>query len=398
MLFRMMVVVTAANAIALGDNQHSVLSLLDELVSCPIETTRQMQSSSASAGVKIYCHPSPIDKNFWERETSVVIIQPVYKGTDDVLVKKPPAQFPADRGSGPIENIGSEATIAPRDIIVPGVTSKSGVIIVPGVTVKSGVIVAPGVTISDISTSLPTKTLSKAATRRTATFPVDKSTSLRNRSIASATPARASDNISPDPDTSPNIADTSTLDTSTSLASTESLSRSNDATLPARSVKAHTITTATKRNTSPTNLSTRSSLRLSTPSTPQLSPKIPSSAVVTPTPTSPSISNSKTPIVISVHVGIGIAVALTILGIIVIILKRRRSRILTPGKRASLPRYVDSRRELDAGIEHLAPQEIDGVEVGGRQEMMTGHNVPEMGSARDAPRELMTSDNVHEKG
>lgn len=59
---------------------------------------------------------------------------------------------------------------------------------------------------------------------------------------------------------------------------------------------------------------------------------------------------------------------------------------------------MDGKRELDAGIEQLAPQEIDGVEVGGPQEMMTGYNVPEIGIERDAPRELMTCDNVHEMG
>ena len=366
LLFQIIVVISAANAIALEHDQYSVLYSSDKSASCPIVAKKFLQSTSADA--TFHCNPSPTDECLWERETSMVARQPLYERNDDILVKKPPRPMTGSEGQGFIgeNNAGQLIVTGTESLNFPTIDT----------------------TTLEVITSV-IATLPSLASRTTATILVDKSISPTSRTIASAlTPAQASSTSSRDLGTSRNIADTSVNLASTALAS-----------VPTRSRELDTITTTIKQTTEPTNISKRSSLPV-IPSSPSPPSPTPPSISTKPASTNPSSSSSKTPIVIGVGIAIGIAVGLTVLGIILLILKRRRrrSKTITPRDRASLPWYVDGKRELDAGIEQLAPQEIDGVEVGGPQEMMTGYNVPEIGIERDAPRELMTCDNVHEMG
>ena len=323
----------------------------------------------------MFFDPSPTDEYSWERGTFVITAQPIYRRADDVLVEKPPRPI-VDSGEAQWGDILSTITTGSTSLATDRTTASHN---------------SASVSVTD----------TKSATRTAATLTSDKSISSNTRSIASATPTRTPVHTSQYLATSRKTADasvtpasieqaTSPNDASVTPASIKQATSPNDAAVPARSQELDTINTTTKQTTEPTFSSRTSNLQFTTSSPSPSSSTTPPSTAATPTPTRPPTTTNKTPIVIGVGVGIGIAVALTILGVILIILKRRRSRIARPRERASLPRYVDGKKELDAGIEQLAPQEIGGVEIGGPQELMTCYNVPEMGSERDAPQELMT--------
>ena len=97
LLFQVMVGFTGANAIALKQNQNSVL-YSSKSADCSMVLKRISQSTLIDP--QIFCIPSPTNEYAWERGTLVPTGRPVYERADDVLVEKPPRPIRTDASNG----------------------------------------------------------------------------------------------------------------------------------------------------------------------------------------------------------------------------------------------------------------------------------------------------------